>query len=109
MIAYALVVAALLGVATAHYVKLRFSGKYYRSSVTKVILLCNCACVIFYIELMKNECVFFFKCFPGLLKEFPVIGWLAIICLFLHCCAIPTIWEPRRFFRFRRKNKIHDL
>lgn len=97
------VMCAASGVLTAYYLKFRFSGANYRKLLTIALVFTNSACAFFYIELTQNDCVLFFKCFPDLTKSHPVIEWVALACIFLHCFAIPTEWEPKRLFRIRRK------
>lgn len=100
---------SVFGVIFAWFLKVRFSGRNYTKPRFLVIIFINVLFGIFYLELMKNDCVLFFRCFPELFKGNLLVECVAIVSLFLHCCAIPTIWEPRRLFRIRRKNKPFRL
>jgi len=102
MIAYLFVTCATLGVLFCYYLKYRFSGKNYKTPTAAAIIFTNTVLAFSYIELTQNECILFFECFPGLVKN-TVIEWVAAAYIFLHCFAIPTQWEPWRLFRFRRR------
>ena len=103
MIAHVLVVVAISSVILAYILKFRFSGRNYNKFIATSVVLFNGFCVFFYIELTQNDCVLFFKCFPGLIKDNSAVEIVAIAAIFLHCFAIPTEWEPWRLFRLRRK------
>ncbi len=103
MIAYVILAFVVLGVVLAYVLKFRFSGKGYNKFIAGVVVLFNGFCGFFYIELTQNECVLFFECFPGLIKNNLIVEIVAVAAIFLHCLAIPTEWEPWRLFRLRRK------
>lgn len=103
MIAHVLVFFAALGVALAYIFKYRFSGRSYNKLIAASLVFLNGFCVLFYIDLTQRDCMLFFKCFPGLMKNDLIVEIVATAAIFLHCFAIPTQWEPWRLFRIRRK------
>jgi hypothetical protein len=67
------------------------------------VILFNVCFGFFHVKLTKEDCMLFYERFPGLEDNYPVTAWFSLVCIFLHCFAIPTEWEPRRLFRVRRK------
>lgn len=103
MITVVFVFLAMLVVAVSYYLKFRFSGINYTTGSALAVVVFNLFCGFFHMELTQKECMLFYKCFPRLEDDYPVIAWISLICIFLHCFAIPTAWEPWRLFRIRRK------
>ena len=103
MTTYIFLPCAIVGVIFCYYLKYRFSGQNYKTPAAVAIMFTNAVLVFSYIELTQNECILFYECFPGLVENHSAVEWVAVACIFLHCFAIPTQWEPWRLFRFRRK------
>lgn len=63
----------------------------------------NFILALYHIELTQNGCMLFYKCLPKFEDSYPLIAWTSLVCIFLHCFAIPTEWKPRNLFQARQK------
>ena len=90
----------------AFILKSRFSGENYSTRSTIGSMLFNLVCGVFHMALTQSGCLLFYQCFPNIEDSHPVILWLSFFCILLHCLAIPSEWEPRRWFRKKNKSRL---
>lgn len=94
------------GLATAFFLRARFSGKNFKLLYFIPCVIFNLFLAAFYMELVDKSCILFYGCFPTLHDNFPVIVWTSLVCIFVHCMVFPVEWEPKRWFRKRRTNGV---
>lgn len=71
-------------------------------------MLFNLVCGVFHMELTQRGCILLYQCFPNLEDSHPVIVWFSFFCIFLHCLAIPSESEPKRWFR-KKSNPTYNF
>lgn len=104
MITAIFIVFSSLVLCFSYWLRAKLSGSNFRGRYFAFCVVGNFPFGIFHLEIVSNRCVQFVGCFPDLHFDYPVLSWVAFICVFLHCAAFPVEHEPRRLFRKTRRS-----
>lgn len=98
MSAWFLLTITCTGVFFAYRLRAFFSGE----QLTFIkFFFCLCFNLLFFLlhsAIIQHQCFMFYWCYPTLHDDFPAIGWISFLCLFLHVFASPVGWTPRKWF-----------
>lgn len=98
MIVWVFPIIAICGVAIAYWLKFYLSGERLNSITFFSFMIFNGFFVVPYMDILYYDNFLFLGHRPDILYDFPAIGWAALLCVILHCFALPTKEKNRCWF-----------
>lgn len=93
MIVWLFPLIAVCSVSAAYSLKKRLSGEDLNHTKLYAGLAFNSLFVVPYIDIVQANDFPFLGYRPDIISEYPFIGWIAFICIFLHSLACPVKWK----------------
>jgi hypothetical protein len=89
---------AAFGVFCAYFLKINLSGSNLNHAKLYSCLVFNGLFILPYMDILQNNEFLFFGHRPDVISEYPLIGWIAFICIFIHLFALPVKQNVKWWF-----------